>query len=317
MPECSPKLLGNPLALVELPRTAPFSAASPDRLVPAPTTLNARLEQAFATSLRDLSDQCRLVLLAAALDSRASLDEIGQAATLMQGSPVSTDALEPAIDAGLIDVRDGAVHYRHPLIRSAVRQAAPALQVLAMYGALAVVVHDPERRVWHRAMAATGGDEDVAMALEDHAHASVRRGAVAVAGAALERAAALSVEPRKKSERLLAAAEAAHELGLIDDVRRLLDQITLPDLDGGAAARLAWLNEVVSGDVWFETGATRTFVTLAREIAESGDTDMALRSLLPIAHRCWWTILEPGRGDISSMRQSNSVSATKTRACSP
>jgi len=280
---------GNPLALVELPRTASFSAASPDRLVPAPTTLNARLEQAFATSLRDLSDECRLALLAAALDSRASLDEIVESATLVQGSPVSTDALEPAVDAELIDLRAGVVHYRHPLIRSAVRQAAPPLQVLAMYSALAAVVHDAERRLWHRAMAATGSDEDVAVALEEHARASVRRGAVAVAGAALERAAALSVEPRMRAERLLAAAEAAYELGLVDDARRLLQQISLPDLGRSAAARLAWLNEVISGDVWFETGATKTFVTLAREIAESGDADMALRSLLPIAHRCWWT----------------------------
>ena len=81
---------GNPLALVELPRTAAFSAAAPDRLVPAPTTLNARLEQAFAASLRDLTDECRLALLAAALDSRASLDEIVESATLVHGSPVST-----------------------------------------------------------------------------------------------------------------------------------------------------------------------------------------------------------------------------------
>ena len=280
---------GNPLALVELPRTGSFSAASPDRLVSAPTTLNARLEQAFATSLRDLTDESRLALLAVALDSRAALVEVIKAATMVQGSPVSPAALEPAVAAGLIDVRDGAVQYRHPLIRSAVRQAAPSFQVQAMYGALAVVVHDSERRLWHRAMAATGSDEEVAVALEDHAHASVRRGAVAVAGAALERAAALSVEPRKKSERSLAAAEAAYELGLVDDVRRLLDQISPPDLGRGAAARLAWLNEVISGDVWFETGATKTFVTLAHEISESGDSDMALRSLLPIAHRCWWT----------------------------
>jgi DNA-binding CsgD family transcriptional regulator len=280
---------GNPLALVELPRTASFLEASPDRLVPTPTTLNARLEQAFATSLRDLTDDCRLTLLAAALDSRASLDEIERSATLLRHSPVSAAVLEPAADARLIDVRDGAVRYRHPLIRSAVRQSASPLQVLAMYGALAAVVDDPERRLWHRAMAATGSDEELAVALEEHARASVRRGAVAVAGAALERAAALSVEPRKKSERLLAAAEAAHDLGLIDDVRRLLDEISLPDLGNGAAARLAWLNEVISGDVWFETGATKTFVTLAQQIAESGDVDMALRSLLPIAHRCWWT----------------------------
>ncbi len=258
-----------------------------------------------------------MALLAVALDSRASLDEIVELASLVHGSPVSTDTLGPAVDAGLIDVRDGALQYRHPLIRSAVREAAPALQVLAMYGALAVVVHDPERRLWHRAMAAVGSDEDVAVALEDRAQDSVRRGAVAVAGAALERAAALSVEPRKKSERLLAAAEASYELGLVDDVRRLLDQISLPDLGKGAAARLAWLDAVISGDVWFETGATKTFVTLAHEIAESGDSDMARGHCSQSRIAAGGPILSPAPGDTSWMRQSNSALATMIRGCSP
>ena len=135
-----------------------------------------------------------------------------------------------------------------------------------MYGALAGVVRDPERRLGTGPWRPWGVTRTSRRELEALAHASVRRGAVAVAGAALERAAALSVEPRKTSERLLAAAEAAHELGLVDDVRRLLDQINVSDLGRSAAARLAWLNEVVSGDVWFETGATKTFVTLGTRL---------------------------------------------------
>jgi DNA-binding CsgD family transcriptional regulator len=54
-------------------------------------------------------------------------------------------------------------------------------------------------------------------------------------------------------------------------------------------ARLAWLRQMISGDIWREAGATKVFVTIAREMADGGDVDMALRSLVPIAHRCWWT----------------------------
>ena len=245
---------GNPLALVELPRTAPYSPAARERIAPVPTTLNARLEQAFAASLRDLPQPTGLVLLAAALDSRASLAEVARAATALRNSPVSLDALEPAVALGLIELSEGEVQFRHPLIRSAVRQAASATQVLAMYAALASVVSDPERRLWHRAMAATGPAEDVASALEEHARAARRRGAIAAAGAALERAAALTPESPKRSERLVSAAEVAYDLGMVGVVRRLVDQAEPIDHAPQVEARRAWLNEMTSGNVWFDFG---------------------------------------------------------------
>jgi len=46
-----------------------------------------------------------------------------------------------------------------------------------------------------------------------HAALARRRGALAVAAAALERAAALTPEPVRKGERLVRAAEVAYELG--------------------------------------------------------------------------------------------------------
>src|SRR5439155_1531585 len=54
-------------------------------------------------------------------------------------------------------------------------------------------------------------------------------------------------------------------------------------------ARLAWFRQILSGSVWFESGAARTFVTIAEQLRDGGDAYMALRSLVPIAHRCWWT----------------------------
>jgi hypothetical protein len=280
---------GNPLALVELARSLPNSALVRDRLSPAPTTLTARLEQAFSTRLDDLPAETRSALSAAALDSRASLDEIIRCVQQLCGSPASLIALQPAVEAGLIDIVDAEVSFRHPLIRSAVRQAAPAAQIFEMYTILAAIVADPERQLWHRAMSAEGADEEIAAALEKHAGTARRRGAVIAAGAALERAAALTADAHQKGTRLLGAAEIAYELGLVDVIRRLLPQAEVLDLAPLEAARLAWLQQMLSGNVWFEVGAARTFVTIAEQMRDGGDQDMALRSLIPIAHRSWWT----------------------------
>src|SRR5216683_1703863 len=280
---------GNPLALVELARTATNAAGDHERIAPAPTTLTARLEQAFASRLRDLPPVTRTALLVAALDSRLSLEEMVRCIRLLQQMPVSGDTLEPAVEAGLVEVIDGEMRFRHPLIRSAVRQTAGHRQRQATYAALATVVDDPERRLWHRAMAAEGPDEEIATALEDHARMARRRGAVTVAGAALERAAALTADTHRKSARVVAAAEVAYELGLAAAVRRLIQRAETLDLDPMHSARLAWLRQMVTGNVWYESGATRTFVTIAGQMRNGGDPDMALRSLVPIAHRCWWT----------------------------
>src|SRR5258708_22928764 len=138
-------------------------------------------------------------------------------------------------------------------------------------------------------MATEECDEELAAALEDHARAARRRGAVTVAGAALERAAALTADPHRKSARLVAAAETAYELGCGDVVRRVLREEEMQDLGPVEVARLAWLKQMVSGNVWYESGAARTLVTIAEQMRDGGDPDMALRSLVPIAHRCWWT----------------------------
>jgi len=271
---------GNPLALVELARAM---ARSGEQLSPAPTTLTARLERAFASRLGDLSPSTRAALLAAALDSRASLNDIARS------SGVGVDSLQTAVERGLVEIADDGVRFRHPLIRSAVRQAASAQQVLETYRALAKVVADPERQLWHRAFAAKEPDERLAFALEQHARSAAARGAVTVAGAALERAAALTPDSRKKGARLVAAAEIAYELGLLESAGRLVDEATSFDLSGRDAARLSWFRQILNGSVWFESGAARTFVTIAEQLRDGGDSDMALRSLVPIAHRCWWT----------------------------
>jgi DNA-binding CsgD family transcriptional regulator len=284
---------GNPLALVELVR-AQGTADGPDgQLSDAPLPLTARLERAFAAQLEDLPEDTRVVLLAAALDGRASLEELVLSASMVACRPLGVAQLDPAVAAELVSIVDRQVCFRHPLVRSAVRQAARPTQVLESYEALAEVVIDPERRVWHRAMAIVGYDEVVAAALERHAALARRRGAVMAAAAALERAAALTADSQRRGERLVRAADAAYELGAIDVVRRLLAQAEFLDVGDLEAARLAWLRQMISGDIWLEHGAAKMFVAIARQARAAGDADMALGSLVPVAHRCWWTPCQP------------------------
>ena len=280
---------GNPLGLVELARAMPEAGDPVELLLQTPAALTARLERAFGARLDGLGKDTRLVLLAAALDGRASIAELLSAATRVSGHEVPLSALDSAGERGLARAHGSEVRFQHPLIRSAVQSTAAPAQQLAMYAALAEVVRDSERRLWHRAACALGHDDEVASALEEQAQIARRRGAIMVAAAALERAAMLTADPRQKGERLVRAAELVYDLGRVDVVSRLLREAESLDVGPLEAARLAWLQQMISGDVWFEKGAAKTSVTIADQLLAGGDPDAALRSLVPIAHRCWWT----------------------------
>src|SRR5258707_9594505 len=170
---------GNPLGLVELPRAMPEAGAPVELLSPTPAALTARLERAFGARLDRLRQDTRLLLLAAALDGRASIAELLSAATRVLGNEVALSALDGAAERGLTKANGSEVSFRHPLIRSAVQSTAPPALQLAMYAALAVGVRDPERRLWHRAACRVGHDEEVARALEEQAQIARRRGATA------------------------------------------------------------------------------------------------------------------------------------------
>ena len=286
---CWPRLPAIRSGSWSLPGPCRRSGDPVELLSPAPATLTARLERAFGARLDGLGEDTRLMLLAAALDGRASIEELLSAATRVSGHEVALSALDSAAERGLAHAHGSEVRFRHPLIRSAVQSTAPPAQRLAMYAALAEVVRDPERRLWHRAAGAVGHDEEVASALEEQAQIARRRGAVMVAAAALERAAMLTADPRRKGERLVRAAELVYDLGRVDVVSRLLREAESLEVGPLEAARVAWLQQMISGDVWFEKGAAKTFVTIADQLLAGGDPDAALRSLVPIAHRCWWT----------------------------
>ena len=132
-------------------------------------TLTERLERAFSARLQELDEPTRGALLAAALDRQASLGEVISAAGHVRGAPVELSALDSAVSLDLIEIVGDEVHFCHPLIRAAVSQLALRAESMATYAALAEVVADPERRLWHRARATLGLDDTLADALDVHA----------------------------------------------------------------------------------------------------------------------------------------------------
>ena len=132
------------------------------------------------------------------------------------------------------------VTFRHPLVRSAVYRAASPAGRRAAHQALAGATDpqaDPDRRAWHRAQATLGPDEDVASELERSAGRAQARGGLAAAAAFLERSAALTLDPARRAERALAAAQATYQAGAFDATLRLLATAEAGPLDELRRAR--------------------------------------------------------------------------------
>ncbi len=117
---------GNPLGLVELARVMPEASDPVELLSPAPAALTARLERAFGARLDGLGEDTRRMLLAAALDGSASIDELRSAATRVSGNEVALSALDGAAERGLAHAHGSEVRFAHPLIRSAVQNHGAA-----------------------------------------------------------------------------------------------------------------------------------------------------------------------------------------------
>jgi DNA-binding CsgD family transcriptional regulator len=207
---------GNPLALLELPRGVPGVPG-----VPGVAGSWGRIEESFRRRLEVLPAATRLLMLVAAAEPAGEPALVWRAAERLG---IGDEAAWPAADAGLLVIGE-RVMFRHPLVRSAVYRAAPAPDRRAAHQALAGATDpraDPDRRAWHRAQATLGPDEDVAAELERSAGRAQARGGRAAAAAFLERAAALTLDPGRRAERALAAAQARYQAGAFDAALQLL-----------------------------------------------------------------------------------------------
>lgn len=278
---------GNPLALVELPTTAASTGA--DRISDGEVLpLNARLEQAFAARLDDMPPETNALLLAAAADESVAVSEILAAAALLLGGPSRLAMLQPAVEARLVALVGTTVQFRHPLVRSAIYQSADLERRHAAHAALADVFADePDRRASHRAAAALGRDDSVALELEEMSSRVLRRGAVLEAATSLGRAAELSDDPGARARRLLRAAELAFQVGRADLVRAFVEEARGLNLSARDRARAEWLSEIFYDGVPGDPERVLALVGLAEQ-ARHDDPELALTLLFAAGLRSWW-----------------------------
>jgi DNA-binding CsgD family transcriptional regulator len=221
---------GNPLALLELPHglTQTELAFGFGGLGAFPVV--NRIEAGFHRRITDLPPDARMLLLVAAVEPVGDVPLLWRALALLG---IGAEAAAAATSSGLVEFGT-RVRFRHPLVRSASwRSVDPALLRRA-HGALAEATdaeQDPDRRAWHRAHAAIGTDEDVAAELERCAQRALLRGGYSAAASFLERAAALTPEPKPRASRTLAAAGAYLQAGAATHVAPLLTTAALGLLD--------------------------------------------------------------------------------------
>ena len=210
---------GNPMALLELPRgLTPAELAGGFGLLDLP----GRIEDSFRRRLKALPAAAQRLLLVAAAKPAGEPALVWRAAGEF-GIEVA-EAAAAAEAAGLLTVGE-RVTFRHPLVRSAVYRAASPQERRDVHRALAAATDpqaDPDRRAWHRVQATLGPDEEVAAELERSAGRAQARGGLAGAAAFLDRSAALTLEPARRAERALAAAQAKYQTGAFDAALRLL-----------------------------------------------------------------------------------------------
>jgi len=269
---------GNPLALLELSSALSEAQLSGAETLLGPIPVSARVERAFLARVERLSPETQTLLLVAAADDSGELATVLGAAAQVGAA---AEALDGAEQAGLAHVHGSRLELRHPLVRSAVYQAAPLSKRQAAHRALASVLDseaEADRRAWHRAAASVEPDASVGEELEQAAQRARRRSGFAAASLAFERAASLTADEEDRARRLTAAAENAWLGGRVERALMLLEAarplVSEPsqraDID-----RFLGLIEMTRG---VPADACQLLLRSAREVAPS-DAERALQLL--------------------------------------
>ena len=227
---------GNPLALLELTRGLTPAQLTGGFGISEAVPLDGRIEESFKRQLDALPAQTRRLMQLAAADPSGDPVLVWRAAGRLA---IGAGAAKPAVEAGLAEF-GARVRFRHPLVRSAAYWSASAQTRQELHGALAEATDpavDPDRRAWHRAQAAPGLDEEVAAELELCAGRAQRRGGLAAVAAFLERSARLTIDPARRAQRALAAAQARNQAGASDAALGLLAMAQAGPLDELQRAR--------------------------------------------------------------------------------
>ncbi len=289
---------GNPLALLELPR-----GLTPEQLaggfgLSSAAPLAGRIEESFGRQLEALPAQTRRLVQLAAADPSGDPVLVWRAAGRLA---LGAGAAGPAVEAGLAEF-GARVRFRHPLVRSAAYRSASVQTRQELHGALAEATDpavDPDRRAWHRAQAAPGPDEQVAAELEQCAGRAQRRGGLAAAAAFLERSAGLTIDPARRAQRALAAAQAKHQAGALDAALGLLAMAQAGPLDELQQARGQLLRAQITFASSHGRDAPPLMLSAARQL-EALDVGLARETYLEAFTAALFVgRLSPAVGDVA------------------
>jgi hypothetical protein len=306
---------GNPLALVELAGELTPAELSGAVALDWPLRFGGRIEELYLSRVRALPTSTQMLLLVAAADPSGDSSLVTKAAGQLGIDPEAGEA------AGVkrMVFREPRVRFRHPLIRSAAYYAAPAAARRRAHAALAAVTDpgaDPDRRAWHLAETAVGPDEQVAAELERSADRAQARGGLAAAAAFLERALALTVDPARRGERTLAAAQANLRVGAFGKALELLATAEAGPLNEFASARV----DLLRGQIAFASGPGSDAPPLLLKAAkrlEPLNLDLARQTYLDAWHAAMFAGHLAGAGDLLEVSRAARVLPSHARPTRP
>ena len=214
---------GNPLALLEIPALLSDDQLAGRAPLESPLRPGMEIKRAFRMRVDRLPEETRRALLVAAASESPRADTIlaGLAAI-----GIGADALDAAESAGLVQLEDGRLDFRHPLLRSTAYYAALAGERRAVHRALA----DGRARRQRRARLAPGLRERRPRRggrrgrSRTRRWTRARRGAPGTAARDFARSAQLSPGDEERARRLLEAALEAAAVGSVDQALAHLDE---------------------------------------------------------------------------------------------
>jgi DNA-binding CsgD family transcriptional regulator len=280
---------GNPLGLLELPKGLSRAELAGGFAHSHAGAVIDQLNDHYLRLVRSLPEPTRKLMLLAAADPTGDAALLWRAAGILG---LSHDAAVPVEAEQLLEI-GSRVRFRHPLVRSAsYASGSPEARSevhLALASATDVTV-DPDRRVWHRAAAATRPDEEVASELVRLADRAESRGGLAAAAAFLQRSVALTARPELRADRALAAAHANLHAGAFEPALGLLAEAEAAASEDLQLARVQQLKAAINRATYSGSAAPVLLLQAAHRL-EPLDAELASETYLD----AWGAALVAGR----------------------
>ena len=268
---------GNPLALIEAGRALHPGQRRGTSSLPAVLPIGERLVDSFGAQLAQLPPATLTALGAAALEADDDVAVVGATLARLGGR---LDDLAPAETAGVIELVEGKVHWRHPLVRAAVLHLLDVGSQRALHRALAdsaTAAGRHDRALWHLSESVVGPDDAVAARMHELAVAAMRRGSFPAAALAFEQSARLTTDLPTYWERMVMTGYALYTAGDHYKVQATLSPVIETIDEPVAKAKVAAV--LGQAEIWVlgPSAATPRFELHARAVR---DLDPGLASIL-------------------------------------